>query len=90
MKRLIMAASVLVFTAATSQAGPIRDRIAARFQRPACATCPQQAQYAQPAYQPGPVQQVVGSFIVGGGQVVQAVGQTVQAWQVPTFGVARN
>lgn len=35
MKRFLMAAAVLVFTAATSTAGPIRDRIAARFGHPA-------------------------------------------------------
>jgi len=65
MKRILMAAAVLVFTAATSTAGPIRDRIAARFSRPCQQPQqPQQVQYIpapqfqHPTYQPQPVQQV--------------------------------
>jgi hypothetical protein len=79
MKRHILTLAALALTAVTADAGPIRDRLAARFARP----CQSAQCQPQPQYQPGPVQQVAANVIQATGQVVQSVGQAV--YQMPTF-----
>lgn len=79
MKRILLSIAALALTAAAADAGPVRDRLAARFARP----CQSAQCQPQPQYQPGPVQQVAGTVIQATGQVVQSVGQAV--YQMPTF-----
>jgi hypothetical protein len=83
MKRIPIAVAVLALTATTSQAGPIRDRLAAVFHRPACQSCQTQptVTYA-PQYQPGPVQQAVGGVIYTAGTAVQQAGGVVSSYPV--------
>lgn len=91
MKRILLTLAALALTAAAADAGPIRDRLAVRFSRPACGSCaactgpqaPSVPAYTGTQYQPGPVQQVAGSVIQATGQVVQSVGQAV--YQMPAF-----
>lgn len=47
-----MTAAVLVLAATAAHAGPIRDRLAARFSRPSCGAC-----HLAPAVAPGLVRQ---------------------------------
>ena len=79
MKRFLLTIAALALTAAAADAGPIRDRLAARFARP-CQTAQCQP---QPQYQLGPVQQVAANVLTTTGQVVQNVGQAV--YQMPVF-----
>ena len=79
MKRFLLTIAALALTAAAADAGPIRDRLAARFARP----CQSGQCQPQPQYQPGPVQQVAGTVLTTAGQVVQNVGQAV--YQMPVF-----
>ncbi len=81
MKRILFTLAALVLTAACADAGPIRDRLAARFGRHAntttCNTCTQ----------PGPVQTVAANVLTTAGQVVQTAGQVV--YQFPQVGTFR-
>jgi hypothetical protein len=79
--RLILTAALLAVSATAATAGPIRDRLAARFSRP----CQSGQCQPQPQYTPGPVQTAAGTVLVSAGQVVQAAGVVVQSVQVPTF-----
>ena len=79
MKRVLFTIAAVLLTAACADAGPIRDRLAARFARP----CQSVQCQPQPQYQPGPVQQVAGNVIQATGQVVQSVGQAV--YQLPVI-----
>jgi hypothetical protein len=78
--RLILTACLLAVAATTATAGPIRDRLAARYARPTCQ--PTQAVSAPTApavYQPAPVRQAVGSVLVATGGAVTDLGQVVRA-----------
>lgn len=78
MKRILMTLAAVLLTTATADAGPLRNAVANwRASRGGCGTC-HQTQAPQP--QPGPVQQAAGTVLVGTGQAVQTVGQTVQSW----------
>jgi len=79
MKRVLFTLAAVLLTSAVADAGPIRDRLAARFSRP----CQSSQCQPQPQYQPGPVQQVAGTVIQATGQVVQNVGQAV--YQMPVI-----
>ena len=83
MKRFLMAVATLTLTATAADAGPIRDRLAARFSRPS--GCNSGQCQPQPQYTPGPVQTAAGTVLVQAGQVVQAAGVAVQSVQVPTL-----
>ena len=93
MKRILLTIAALALTATAADAGPIRDRLAARFSRlnsGSCAGCsgPQASQvpaYPGVSYTPGPVQTAAGTVLVQAGQVVQAAGVAVQSVQVPTL-----
>lgn len=84
MKRILYGIAALLLTTTTSQAGPIRDRLAAVFHRPApCQSCQTQpaVTYA-PQYQPGPVQTAIGGAIYTAGSAVQQVGGVVSSYPV--------
>lgn len=68
-KTLILTACLLAATATAAHAGPIRDRLSARFARPC---------QPAPATTPGPVRQAVGTVLTGAGGVVADLGQAVQ------------
>lgn len=82
MKRFLIVVAALALTATAADAGPIRDRLAARFSRPTCNSGQCQP---QPQYTPGPVQTAAGTVLVQAGQVVQAAVVAVQSVQVPTL-----
>jgi hypothetical protein len=49
MKRFLIVVAALALTATAADAGPIRDRLAARFSRPSgCSSCTTQATTTQP------------------------------------------
>lgn len=79
MKRILLTLAAVLLTATAADAGPIRDRLAARFSRP----CQSAQCQPQPQYTPGPVQTAAGTVLVSAGQVVQAAGVAVQSVQVP-------
>lgn len=81
MKRFLIVVAALALTATAADAGPIRDRLAARFSRP-CQTGQCQP---QPQYTTGPAQTAAGTVLVSAGHVVQAAGVAVQSVQVPTL-----
>ncbi len=85
--RLILAAVLLAVSTTTATAGPIRDRLAARFNRPTQTVQyqpqPQPQPQYQPTYTPGPIQQVAANVLTGTGQIVQNVGQAV--YQLPVI-----
>ena len=93
-----MALTVALFTT-TATACPQRNWLASRRPcqpQPApvatySATPVQYATHAAPAYQPGPVQTIAANVLVQTGQVIQAAGQVVQAYQPAGFApVART
>ena len=84
--RLILTAVLLAVSATAATAGPIRDRLAARFNRPTPTQYqpqPQPQPQYQPTYTPGPIQQVAANVLTGTGQIVQNVGQAV--YQLPVI-----
>ncbi len=83
MKRILLTIAAMALTATAADAGPIRDRLAARFSRPS--GCSSGQCQPQPQYTPGPVQTAAGTVLVSAGQVVQAAGVAVQSVQVPTL-----
>ncbi len=90
MKRILLTLAALVLTAACADAGPLRNWLASRRQ---CQPAPV-VTYSPPptqTYQPGPVQTVAANVLVGTGQIFQAAGQVVQAYQPAGFApVART
>lgn len=96
LSRLILTAALLAVSATAATAGPIRDRLAARFNRPSgCSSCtvqpPQAVQYGgaglYPQPQPVPAQVVmpqVGTVQVVGGQQYQPIRLTSPVPTCPT------
>lgn len=87
MKRILLTLAAVLLTATAADAGPIRDRLAARFSRPTQTVQyqpqPQPQPQHQPTYTPGPIQQVAANVLTGTGQIVQNVGQAV--YQLPVI-----
>lgn len=83
MKRFLLTLAAVLLTATAADAGPVRDRLAARFGRPS--GCSSGQCQPQPQYTPGPVQTAAGTVLVSAGQMVQAAGVAVQSVQVPTL-----
>ena len=83
MKRILLTLAAVLLTATAADAGPIRDRLAARFSRPS--GCNSGQCQPQPQYTPGPVQTAAGTVLVQAGQVIQTAGVAVHSVQVPTL-----